>query len=351
MSAAGAPKYAHLEREQRWRLNAVPPDYLRAEPVRIEDRYLRSTNLRVRTVTGPAGVVHKLGQKIRVDDDLSLGVWHTTMYLDEAGVRALDGVAGLPLTKLRHRVAGPPDSHTPDSGYAGTGGAVVVDVFEGELDGLILAEVELGEGVAMGDHPFATEYSRFITAETTRDERYGGGSLAEFGHPDRTPDAPSVMVVWHSDHGERGATRPLAEAAQRGVEAARAMLGGPLDLRVQIRRAIDVYAADLASTDLVVWVTPTNFGALPGGVKALFDRCYREWMRLGISLRCVLIAHGESDPSGAARQLEPMLVGLGWPLVRPPLLLTDPGADPAPAPADAAAIEELCAAATAEVCE
>jgi hypothetical protein len=178
------------------------------------------------------------------------------MYLDEAGVRALDGVAGLPLTKLRHRVAGPPDSHTPDSGYAGTGGAVVVDVFEGELDGLILAEVELGEGVAMGDHPFATEYSRFITAETTRDERYGGGSLAEFGHPDRTPDAPSVMVVWHSDHGERGATRPLAEAAQRGVEAARAMLGGPLDLRVQIRRAIDVYAADLASTDLVVWVTP-----------------------------------------------------------------------------------------------
>ena len=77
-------KYAHVERERRWLLGAVPglPDDARR--LRIVDRYLRRTRLRLREVTEIDGtVVRKLGHKVRLGDD-AREVAHTSLYLDGA---------------------------------------------------------------------------------------------------------------------------------------------------------------------------------------------------------------------------------------------------------------------------
>lgn len=127
--------------------------------LRIEDRYLTGTRLRLRTVQedGAAPVV-KLGQKVPVD---GTAVAHTTVYLSPAEFDLLAGLPAQPLVKVRTLVPW---------------GALVlaVDVFGGDLAGLVLAEVDLG---AAGELPTEPPPVRWLR-EVTDDPRYDGGSLA-----------------------------------------------------------------------------------------------------------------------------------------------------------------------------
>ena len=156
-----ASKYAQVERERRFLVREVP----RAEPWArraITDLYLEGTRIRLRQsvgiVDGQVEVVRKLTQKL--PDVLPVGGRRgtiTTMYLDEAEYESLSSLSGRWLTKERLSF--------PSLG---------VDVFQGRLAGLIIAEVEFSDDDAMLQF-VAPSWCR---AEITEHDGLTGGNLA-----------------------------------------------------------------------------------------------------------------------------------------------------------------------------
>jgi CYTH domain-containing protein len=153
----GHGRYAHPEREQRWLLADVPDGATSWSE--ITDRYLEGTNLRIRRVEGVDGVVHKLTQKIRPVPDDPSRVMLTTMYVPDHEVTALLALPGRELRKTRLRV----DLD---------GRQVAADVFHDRLEGLVLAETELGI------HEARIPMPAFACLDVTDDDRFSGGSLA-----------------------------------------------------------------------------------------------------------------------------------------------------------------------------
>lgn len=155
-----AGKYARIERERRFLLSEVPsgPPSRR---VRIEDRYLRGTRLRLRRMTdlgvvGEGGhtVSYKLTQKIPTAAGTPGLI--TTMYLSVAEYDTIAGIDADVLTKVR-------------SSYPPLG----VDAFGGPLAGLILAEAEFE--TAAEELAFRPPVD--VVAEVTADLRFTGGRL------------------------------------------------------------------------------------------------------------------------------------------------------------------------------
>lgn len=152
-------KYAHVERERRWLLAAVPDLPEHARRLTIVDRYVRGTRLRLREVTEAGTVTRKLGQKARLGPGAG-EVAHTTMYLDDAEWDVLTSLPAEVVTKVRTLVP-----HVE--------GTVAVDVFGGHLAGLVLAEVDAGDG-----RPWELPTSYGILGEVTDEEAFTGGALA-----------------------------------------------------------------------------------------------------------------------------------------------------------------------------
>ena len=150
-------KYAHVERERRWLL-ASPPE-LDGPPSAITDRYLVGTRLRLREVTEGGLVVRKLGHKVRIDDGPG-EVACTNLYLDDAEWSMLSGLPARILHKQRWRVMR-------------DGQRVAVDVFGGDLAGLVLIEIDRGSGQDRG-LPEGFD----AAAEVTHDEAFTGAGLA-----------------------------------------------------------------------------------------------------------------------------------------------------------------------------
>jgi CYTH domain-containing protein len=153
----GEGRYAHIEREQRWLLDGLPLD--RRDPVEILDRYLVGTRLRLRRMQSGHDIVRKLCQKVRVRGDSPEVVKLTNLYLSEEEYSALLGLDARELRKTRwvFNVGG----HT-----------LSADAFHGVLEGLILAEEELGEDAERIDAPPSA------AADVTDDDRFSGGALA-----------------------------------------------------------------------------------------------------------------------------------------------------------------------------
>lgn len=153
----GRGKYARPERERRFLTRgAVPPgdaDRL------IEDRYLIGMRLRLRRVTREGQSVHKLTQKVRTVEHDPAEVLTTNIYLSEAEYAHLMALPGLTVVKRRSVVE--TTSHH-----------FVVDDFQGALDGLRLAEVEVQDLAEPLDLP------EWLGAEVSDDDRFSGGSLA-----------------------------------------------------------------------------------------------------------------------------------------------------------------------------
>jgi CYTH domain-containing protein len=165
-------KYAHVEREQRFLLAALPAEVTSLAARTIRDRYLCGTRLRLRVIEQPGDVpILKLGQKIPMAGEPPMAVAHTTMYLDRADYDALVVVPAQELRKTR-RLA--------ELGET----TFVVDEFHDQLAGLVLAEVDLGQG----GPPLATLPIPSV-AEVTTDERFAGGALAAL-----TSDALSELL-------------------------------------------------------------------------------------------------------------------------------------------------------------
>ena len=150
-------KYARIERERRFLLDRFPSDVAVVRTRRIVDRYIEGTRLRLREVTEEGVATQwKLTQKIPTPGSGAQQGFLTTIYLsaDEFGV-----LAQLPakeLRKTRHSV--------PPFG---------IDVFEGELEGLVLAETEFDSAEAAASITLPC----WIRREVSTDPRFAGGSL------------------------------------------------------------------------------------------------------------------------------------------------------------------------------
>lgn len=153
-------KYAKPQCERRFVLSEVPEGA--TDPREVLDLYLVGTRLRVRSVRTGDDVTYKLGQKIRPTPDDPGLVMHTTMYLTH---EEYDGFAALPHNQLRKT----------RRAIAVAGRTMSVDTFHDALEGLILAEVDLGS-----DDGRVPEFQPpgYCVSEVSRDERFTGGQLA-----------------------------------------------------------------------------------------------------------------------------------------------------------------------------
>ena len=129
------------------------------DPVGIHDIYLRRTDLRLRRSESPKGVTWKLGQKIRERPESPEIVRLTNIYLAEREYDVLTNLEGAHLSETRW--------HCERAGRRFS-----VDVFDGPLEGLVLAEIELEpQDVLLG-------LLEGAVADVTDDDQFSGGVLA-----------------------------------------------------------------------------------------------------------------------------------------------------------------------------
>ncbi|MET0294783.1 MAG: hypothetical protein ABW042_07160 [Phenylobacterium sp.] len=168
-AALGWPKlkYAWVERERRWLCREVPWAQVTSSDA-ITDLYVTGSRLRLREAIpadgGPA--MRRLGRKADVSPSVRL---LTSIYLSPEEFDLLSALPGRTLRKTRHRLAAEPGAPV-----------VAVDVFEGALAGLILAEAEFDDMETMAAFPAPD----FAIREVTDDLRYSGGALAANGLPE-----------------------------------------------------------------------------------------------------------------------------------------------------------------------
>jgi CYTH domain-containing protein len=166
-------KYARAERERRFLLAAPPAAAEVLAARRITDRYLTGTRLRLRHSqrldTGELEL--KFTQKVPAGTPGPVQCWITNTYLSPSEYDLLATLPAVTLTKTRFTV--PP---------------LGIDVFEGELHGLILAEAEFASD---RDYQTFTPPPRCIH-EITTDPRFTGGRLA---HTSR-----QELLAWLSDY-------------------------------------------------------------------------------------------------------------------------------------------------------
>jgi CYTH domain-containing protein len=165
-------KYAWVERERRFWLAALPPGLsLGDEHTLIEDRYIEGARLRLRKMTPSMGgeTALKFGQKYVEDGQEPHQTVMTNLYLDQTEYDLLGRLPAKVLTKKRY-------------GYPYQERKLSIDVFMGNLEGLILAEIEFLEDSDAANFPAPS----FALRDVTDEHFFTGGELvkltaAEFG--------------------------------------------------------------------------------------------------------------------------------------------------------------------------
>lgn len=157
---AKPPKYALPEIERRWRVELSEVEHVtalsHAPPHVIEDLYITSSRLRLRTLEQAGGpTVYKLCKKYGDRDGVL--EWITNLYLSADEHALLSTLKGPRIRKLRYRLP--------------TG---VLDVFEQPRHPFAIFEVEFESVEAAGLYAPPA----FVTAEVTDDAAYAGAQLA-----------------------------------------------------------------------------------------------------------------------------------------------------------------------------
>lgn len=166
-------KYARIERERRFLLAAPPAPATVTATRTIVDRYLTGTRLRLRRAEWPDGRRElKLTQKVPGDRPGAVQGLITNIYLSPGEYDVLAALPAAVLSKTRHSV--PP---------------LGVDVFDGPLDGLVLAEAEFTSDEEADD--FTPPAG--CVAEVTDDIRFTGGRLVTAG--------PGDLLGWLAAYG------------------------------------------------------------------------------------------------------------------------------------------------------
>ena len=153
------PKYAHWVAERRFLVDGRNMPALDDAKARwIEDLYIDGGRLRLRKIIMPGGVdlEFKLAKKYAPDNPL-IGPM-TNLYLTGEEHAVLAKLPGERVFKRRHKL-----------------GAFTVDVFEGALAGLILAECEASNRMAA----MSVEIPAWCVREVTSVPEYTGWRLAK----------------------------------------------------------------------------------------------------------------------------------------------------------------------------
>ena len=156
---ASVPKYSLIERERRFLVDPSGLGELLARPFRhVHDIYIENSRMRLRRVSVPeeGEVVYKLCKKYEPLSPSETPI--TNIYLSLSEYEVLAGLGGRHITKRRYDVLHGQRSFS-------------VDVFEGELEGLVLAETD----VADGEVP---DFPAWIVRDVTADRRFTGGELS-----------------------------------------------------------------------------------------------------------------------------------------------------------------------------
>jgi CYTH domain-containing protein len=163
-------KYARLERERRYLLQDLPEGLSRADPhVQITDNYITGTRLRLRKVRDPRTNkwTLKFTQKFAPNStDLSRTII-TNTYLNADEYQVLSVFEGNEIRKNRYP-------------FEWEGRKFTIDMFLGELFGLVLAEVGFESDEELDIFPTPP----FAIAEVTNNEMFGGGKLSELTFED-----------------------------------------------------------------------------------------------------------------------------------------------------------------------
>jgi CYTH domain-containing protein len=158
-------KYARVERERRYLLQDLPEGLTRADHhVQITDNYITGTRLRIRKVREPRTNkwVVKFTQKFAPEPaDLSKTII-TNTYLNATEAEVLSVFESNEIRKNRYY-------------FDYEGRRFNVDMFLGDLFGLVLAEVSFDTDEEMNGY----QKPPFALADVTNNELFSGGKLCE----------------------------------------------------------------------------------------------------------------------------------------------------------------------------
>ena len=155
-----------FELERRFLVGRPPAGLAEDRGWRISDRYIENTQLRLRRMEpiGGGEIIFKLGQKhVPSPPDFSR-MTITNIYLSPSEYAVLAELEALELHKLRHSI-----EHD--------GRIYSVDVFQGHLTGLLLAELGFDTPDEMGR---TLDLPPWVIREVSDDIRFTGGALAGF---------------------------------------------------------------------------------------------------------------------------------------------------------------------------
>ena len=163
-------KYARVERERRYLLRDLPEGMTRADPhLQITDNYITGTRLRIRKVREPRTNkwTVKFTQKFAPDpNDLSRTII-TNTYLNALEAEVLSVFNTNEIRKNRYQ-------------FEFEGRKFSVDMFLGDLFGLVLAEVSFETDEELDNLPTPP----FALADVTNEPLFTGGRLSELTFSD-----------------------------------------------------------------------------------------------------------------------------------------------------------------------
>ena len=176
-------KYARIERERRYVLQDLPDGLTRVDPhVQITDNYITGTRLRIRKVRDPRTNkwTVKFTQKYALNPtDLSRTVI-TNTYLNALEADTLSVFEGNEVRKNRYR-------------HESGGNTFGIDMFLGDLFGLVLAEVSFDSDEEMKEFPQPS----FALAEVTNNDLFSGGRLSQLTFAEIRPEIQRLINRSH----------------------------------------------------------------------------------------------------------------------------------------------------------
>ena len=173
-------KYARIERERRYLLQDLPEGLSRADHhLQITDNYITGTRLRLRKVRDPRTNkwVAKFTQKFAPEPaDLSRTVI-TNTYLNAQEADTLAVFEANEIRKNRYQ-------------FEFAGRRFSVDMFIGDLFGLVLAELSFATDEELDNFPLPP----FALADVTNDEVFSGGRLCYLTFADLREEIARVLA-------------------------------------------------------------------------------------------------------------------------------------------------------------
>ncbi|HEX6729886.1 MAG TPA: hypothetical protein VF074_07735 [Pyrinomonadaceae bacterium] len=172
-------KYARIERERRYVLQELPEGLTRVDPhLQITDNYITGTRLRLRKVRDPRTNkwTVKFTKKVAPDpSDLSRTII-TNTYLSALEAETLSIFNGNEIRKNRYH-------------FDFAGKRFAIDMFLGDLFGLVLAEVGFDNDAELDSFPNPP----FVLADVTNNELFSGGKLSELKFADLREEITRIL--------------------------------------------------------------------------------------------------------------------------------------------------------------